>query len=311
MRLTQGGEPTFVSVDDRDGAEWNTEAMGPTKRLLSADLMDKLRAKYGDGGLLHYGQGKWYPGEQLPRWSLNLFWRKDGEPVWTHPELFADEHKDYGVTEEQARQFLHGVARRLALDPKYVFPAYEDVWYYLWRERKLPVNVDPFDARLADPLERERLRKVFTQGLDKVVGHVLPVARTPGAGAHALADRPVVPAQRALLPDPGRFGDGLPPAAGFAALGLGAATCPGCTRPTRTSRSRRCRRTGGCAIPNLLAGRGGQAGGEADRRQAPRLRRPIACRAARRSATPLRPRHRRRCARRSASSPPAGSRAPR
>lgn len=179
VRLTQGGEPTFVSVDDRDGAEWNTEALGPTKRLLAADLLDKLRLKYGDGGLLHYGQGKWYPGEQLPRWSLNLYWRKDREPVWTHPELFADEHKDYGVTEVQARQFLKGVAKRLALDPKYVFPAYEDVWYYLWRERKLPANVDPFDARLADPLERERIRKVFAQGLDKVVGHVLPVARRP------------------------------------------------------------------------------------------------------------------------------------
>lgn len=183
VRLTQGGEPTFVSVDDRDGAEWNTEAMGPTKRLLAAELLDRLRLKYGDGGLLHYGQGKWYPGEQLPRWSLNLFWRKDREPVWTHPELFADEHKDYGCTDAQARAFLAGVARRLALDPKYVFPAYEDTWYYLWRERKLPANVDPFDARLADPLERERIRKVFTQGLEKVVGHVLPVIRAPSGPA--------------------------------------------------------------------------------------------------------------------------------
>jgi uncharacterized protein (DUF2126 family) len=177
VRLTQGGEPTFVSIDDRDGAEWNTDAMGPTKRLLSADLMDKLRAKYGAGGLLHYGQGKWYPGEQLPRWSLNLFWRKDGEPLWTNPQLAADEHKDYGVTDVDAQRFLTGVARRLALDPQHVFPTYEDTWYYLWRERKLPSNVDPFDARLSDPLERDRLRKVFDQGLDKVVGHVLPVAR--------------------------------------------------------------------------------------------------------------------------------------
>jgi uncharacterized protein (DUF2126 family) len=183
VRLTQGGEPTFVSVDDRDGAEWNTDAMGPTKRLLSADLMDKLRVKYGDGGLLHYGQGKWYPGEQLPRWSLNLYWRKDHEPVWTHPELFASEHQDYDVTDLEARKFLVGVARRLALDPQHVFPAYEDTWYYLWRERRLPANVDPFEARLADPLERERLRKVFTQGLDKVVGHVLPLQRNPAPTA--------------------------------------------------------------------------------------------------------------------------------
>jgi len=179
VRLTQGGEPTFVSVDDREGAEWNTEAMGPTKRLLSAKLMDKLRLKYGDGGLLHYGQGKWYPGEQLPRWSLNLFWRKDREPIWSRPELFADEKVDYGATEAHAHRLLAGVAKRLGLDPQFVFPAYEDTWYYLWRERKLPSNVDPFDARLADPLERDRIRKIFTQGLDKVVGHVFPVARNP------------------------------------------------------------------------------------------------------------------------------------
>ncbi len=184
VRLTQGGEPTFVSVDDREGGEWNTEAMGPTKRMLSADLMDKLRAKYGDGGLLHYGQGKWYPGEQLPRWSLNLFWRKDKEPIWAHPEMFASEHKDYQATDIEARELLVGVAKRLGLDPQYVFPAYEDVWYYLWRERKLPVNVDPLDARLSDPMERDRLRKIFSQGLEKVVGHVFPVARNPsGAGS--------------------------------------------------------------------------------------------------------------------------------
>jgi len=179
VRLTQGGEPTFVSVDDRDGAEWNTEALGPTKRLLAAELMAKLRARYGEGGLLHYGQGKWYPGEQLPRWSLNLFWRRDREPIWSDPALVADERVDGGVTERQAHDFLDGVARRLALDPQHVFPAHEDTWYYLWRERKLPANVDPFDARLDDPMERERLRKVFTQGLDAVAGHVLPVMRNP------------------------------------------------------------------------------------------------------------------------------------
>src|SRR6188472_2031486 len=180
VRLTQGGEPTFVSVDDREGGEWNTEAMGPTKRILSVELMERLRQKYGQGGLLHYGQGKWYPGEQLPRWSLNLFWRKDGEPIWTHPELIGNEHQAYGATEAESRRLLEGVARRLGVDPANVFGAYEDTHYYLWRERKLPSNVDPLDARLADPFERERLRRVFTQGLRKVVGHGLPIARSPG-----------------------------------------------------------------------------------------------------------------------------------
>jgi uncharacterized protein (DUF2126 family) len=177
VRLTMGGEPTFVSLDDRDGAEWNTEATGPRKRLLGARLLKKLKERYAPRGLLHFGQGKWYPGEQLPRWSLTCFWRKDGEPVWSDPALFADETINYGVTPTQAAQFLQTFASRLALDEKCVFPAYEDTWYYLWRERKLPSNVDPFDARLDDPLERARLRKVFKQGLDKAVGHVLPIKK--------------------------------------------------------------------------------------------------------------------------------------
>jgi uncharacterized protein (DUF2126 family) len=177
VRLTQGGEPTFVSVDDREGGEWNTEAMGPTKRLLSIDLMDRLRTRYGAGGLLHYGQGKWYPGEQLPRWALSLYWRKDGRPIWTDTRLIASEREDHGATAEQARDFLRRLARRLRVEPRNVFAAFEDTWYYLWRERKLPSNVDPFDSRLADAQERQRLRAVFERGLEQPVGYVLPVAR--------------------------------------------------------------------------------------------------------------------------------------
>ena len=187
VRLTMGGEPTFVSVDDRDGAEWNTTADSPpdkpTKRLLGAELLAKLKARYAPGGLLHYGQGKWYPGEQLPRWSLTCFWRRDGEAIWSDPGLFADESVDYALTETDASRFLELLSSRLGVGSSNVFPAYEDVWYYLWRERRLPVNVDPFDARLDDPLERERVRRVFEQGLDSVIGHVLPLARTPDGSA--------------------------------------------------------------------------------------------------------------------------------
>ncbi len=177
VRLTQGGEPTFVSVDDRDGAEWNTEALGPTKRMRAAELLERLKAHYAPQGLAHFGQGKWYPGEQLPRWSLNLYWRLDGDPLWADPALFADEGVDYGADAQRSAAFLTGVATRLGLDRRNVFPAFEDAWYYLWRERRLPVNVDPFDSRLSDPLERERLRHVFTQGLEQEVGHALPLSR--------------------------------------------------------------------------------------------------------------------------------------
>jgi len=178
VRLTMGGEPTFVSIDDPDGAEWNTAALGPGKRRLAADLYHRLKSRYAPTGLAHFGQGKWYPGEQLPRWSLNCYWRKDGEPLWANPQLIADERTRYSATEDTARRFLMRVAEELGLDPKFVFPAYEDAFYYLWRERRLPVNVDPLDSRLEDPMERVRLAKIFEQGLGETIGHVLPIARS-------------------------------------------------------------------------------------------------------------------------------------
>jgi uncharacterized protein (DUF2126 family) len=177
VRLTMGGEPTFVSMDHRDGAEWNTAALGPEKRRLAAALYQRLKDRYAPAGLTHFGQGKWYPGEQLPRWSLNCYWRRDGEPLWVNSKLIANEQTRYPVTADTAGRFLARVAGQLAVDPKLVFPAYEDAFYYLWRERRLPANVDPFDSRLEDPMERARLAKVFEQGLGEVIGHVLPIAR--------------------------------------------------------------------------------------------------------------------------------------
>ncbi|MDP1692746.1 MAG: transglutaminase family protein [Burkholderiaceae bacterium] len=183
VRLTMGGEPTFVSVDDRDGAEWNTDALGPTKRGLAQGLTQKLRDEYGAGGFLHFGQGKWYPGEQLPRWALSIAWRADGQPCWNDASLFADEREAHRYTSADAGRFLSALTSRLGLETKFIQPAYEDTWYYLWRERCLPVNVDPFDSKLDDELERARLRRVFDQGLAHIVGHILPLARTDGVGA--------------------------------------------------------------------------------------------------------------------------------
>jgi uncharacterized protein (DUF2126 family)/transglutaminase-like putative cysteine protease len=182
VRLTMGGEPTFVSMDDPDGEEWKTAALGPDKRKLAADLYHRLRQRYGANGLVHFGQGKWYPGEPLPRWSLNCFWRADGESIWRDDSLIADETQPGKATAATAEDFLRGVAERLALDRQHIFPAYEDLYYYLWREHRLPANVDPFDSRLEDPLERERLMRLLTRGLKQVVGHALPVARDFATG---------------------------------------------------------------------------------------------------------------------------------
>jgi len=177
LRLTMGGEPTFVSVDDMDGAEWNTLALGPEKRRLAGVLFRKLADRFAQGPLLHFGQGKWYPGEQLPRWALGCHWRKDGEPIWRDPALTALESKPVGATPESAQRFATAFAERLQLDPGYLFEAFEDTWYYLWRERRLPSNVTVDKAKVKDELERERLSRVFEQGLESPVGTVLPIMR--------------------------------------------------------------------------------------------------------------------------------------
>ena len=175
VRLTMGGEPTFVATGNRDAAEWNTDALGPTKRGFATELVQKLHAEYGTGGFLHFGQGKWYPGEQLPRWALSIFWRADGQKLWNRPELFVDERTPTHYTSEDAQRFTSVLAQKLGLTESYIQPAYEDTYYYLWRERRLPVNVDPFDSKLDDELERVRLRRVFTQKLDAVIGYMLPL----------------------------------------------------------------------------------------------------------------------------------------
>jgi uncharacterized protein (DUF2126 family) len=177
VRLTMGGEPTFVSVDDPDGAEWNFTAVSQKKRVLSGELIKRLRRKFAPGSLLHYGQGKWYPGEQLPRWALGYYWRKDGVPIWKDDSLIADESKNYGHAAKDAKALLERIARVTGADPKYMIPAYEDAFYYTWKERRLPSNVTPEKTNLANKLERERIARLFQEGLGDVVGYTLPIKR--------------------------------------------------------------------------------------------------------------------------------------
>jgi uncharacterized protein (DUF2126 family) len=182
VRLTMGGEPTFISIDDMDGAEWNTAAVGPTKRQYADVLIRRLQARFAPGGLLHYGQGKWYPGESLPRWAFALYWRDDGVPAWRESRLIAPEAAGATPTEEDARRFAAGVARRLDINPYYAVPAYEDPWHYMAKEQALPNNVDPLDSKIEDPEERARLSAVFKRGLRAPSGYVLPVQRWNAEG---------------------------------------------------------------------------------------------------------------------------------
>ncbi|QDU57292.1 transglutaminase family protein [Aeoliella mucimassa] len=175
VRLTMGGEPTFVSIDDMDGDEWQTAAVGPTKEKLAGEMLLRLRNRFGSQGLLHHGQGKWYPGESLPRWAMHCYWRVDGEPIWKNQELFARTDTDYGHTFDDAQLFARTLAERLSVNVEHAVPGYEDAMYYAWRERRLPANVDLRDSKLEEIEERERFARVYEQGLTTPVGMVLPL----------------------------------------------------------------------------------------------------------------------------------------
>ena len=175
VRLTQGGEPTFVSIDDMEGPEWNYTALSPAKRKLADGLMRALQKRFAPGSLLHFGQGKWYPGEPLPRWALGIFWRRDGKPLWQHDDLVAANGKDYGFGELEAKRYAERLCAQLGLDAAFLIPAYEDVWQVLHEEGRLPENIDPLASDLKDPAARSTLAKNLARGLGTVIGLVLPL----------------------------------------------------------------------------------------------------------------------------------------
>jgi uncharacterized protein (DUF2126 family)/transglutaminase-like putative cysteine protease len=175
VRLTMGGEPTFVSIDDFQSDEWNTAATGPQKRGLADTLIRRLRDRFAPGGFLQYGQGKWYPGESLPRWTFSLYWRRDGLPIWLDEKLIASESQSYPVERPDAERLLAAIATELDIDPALVAPVYEDPAEWIVKEANLPENVDPSNSMLENPEERARIARVFSNGLTVPSGYVLPV----------------------------------------------------------------------------------------------------------------------------------------
>ncbi len=175
VRLTMGGEPTFVSIDDFESEEWNTDAVGPTKRALADKLIRRLRDRFAPGGFLHYGQGKWYPGETLPRWTFSLYWRRDNKPIWSDAGLIAKEGDNTKATPELAEKLLKTIASELGVDDGFVAPAFEDPAEWIVKEGNLPENVTPQNSKLKDPEERNRIARVFERGLTTPSGYVLPV----------------------------------------------------------------------------------------------------------------------------------------
>ena len=176
-RLTMGGEPTFVSIDDFEAAEWNTDASGPTKPAIAEQLLHRLKARFGPGGMLHYGQGKWYPGEPLPRWALGLYWRRDGKPVQRTTPPDPKEKGRPPPTAKDALALIQRLARRLGIDPSHVLPAREDPLHWIKAEADLPPNVKLDDGDLDDAGSRTTLHRAMAGGLSKPVGYVLPIRR--------------------------------------------------------------------------------------------------------------------------------------
>jgi uncharacterized protein (DUF2126 family)/transglutaminase-like putative cysteine protease len=205
VRLTMGGEPTFVSIDDMDGAEWNTDALGREKRARAGVLARRLLGRFAPGGLLHVGQGKWYPGEPLPRWALGCHWRADGRPLWRDPALIADETRDYGAGPAEARRFADALAARLGVDTAHVVPGFENALYYLWREATRPPDVDPIVLEWA-PQFPDDVSLVLARGLDRPVGFAIPLRWDWSAGEWASGPWP--------------FGDAMELGPGSSPMGL-------------------------------------------------------------------------------------------
>ncbi|MEM0968346.1 MAG: transglutaminase family protein, partial [Verrucomicrobiota bacterium] len=174
-RLTMGGEPTFVSIDDMDGEEWNYTADSPFKRERAMDLLIRLQHAFTQGAIRWYGEGKWYPGESVPRWAYGCFWRKDDVPLWTHEELFADLSKDGESEIPDAERFGAAVAAKLNISDEFLLPGLEDADYYRWKASALPTDEIITETGESDSLERRILSSLHERGLEVPSGYVLPI----------------------------------------------------------------------------------------------------------------------------------------
>jgi len=211
VRLTQGGEPTYVSATETDAPEWSTAAAGDTKRRLAEELRRRLASRFARGGLLHDGQGRWYPGEALPRWSLDIFWRKDGVALWNRDSLAMEAGHEYGYGLEQARALMEAVASAMNIGLEHVLPTYEDPWPLLHEANRLPVDVDPLKLELRDPAVRARLSRLVHGNIAHPVGLVLPLRPgEPGEERWISGRWPLVRDRLYLLPGTSPQGYRLP-----------------------------------------------------------------------------------------------------
>ena len=143
VRLTMGGEPTFIAEKEMDGAGVELLALGERKREYAGKLFARVFAEFGKGGFVHYGQGKWYPGEPLPRWVLSCYWGKDGEPVWRNSLYLADPSVPGTYARTMPAASPVALAGRLGISEERLVPGFEDTLYTVWKERRIPAGHDP------------------------------------------------------------------------------------------------------------------------------------------------------------------------
>ncbi len=175
VRLTMGGEPTFVSIDDMESAQWNTAALGEHKLDRACVLLEKLRDEFAPNGVLAYAQGKWYPGEPTPRWALITHWRTDGQPIWHNPERVSTpgQHK---ATLNSAHKLMRCLCAELAVDESSLRPMHEDPLHHLTLEALLPDDKALASLDLKSSSSRKRLIDQLSAGLDEPLGYLLPLS---------------------------------------------------------------------------------------------------------------------------------------
>lgn len=175
VRLTMGGEPTFVSIDDMESAQWNTEALGTHKLERACVLLERMRNDFAPAGILAYAQGKWYPGEPTPRWALITHWRTDGQPIWHDPALIGTPGQHHAEA-NAAKRLMRSLCAALELDEAYIRAMHEDPLHQLTLEALLPEEKSLAELDLKDSDSRQRLINMLSAGIDEPAGYLLPLA---------------------------------------------------------------------------------------------------------------------------------------
>jgi uncharacterized protein (DUF2126 family) len=181
-----------VAADDMESEQWKTDADGPDKRRRAVELADLCVKRWAPDGVLHHGQGKWYPGERLPRWQIGITWRTDGKPLWPDhrlldspwgPPVVATSSAQAGAA---ARRLAHDLAAGLGVAAEYCLPAHEDALHAIWDAARRPegppptADLDPTDPALAEPAARDQVMAALDATLGRVRGWVIPLERAEG-----------------------------------------------------------------------------------------------------------------------------------